>query len=156
MQKTRTLEKGQRCYSSENHFVREFCDALQSADSPWGKVHHIKEFDYLRGRTDVVAVDLNNELISFELKLANWPKALEQAYRNTCFTHRSYVVLPERILNRAHRQRSDFERRKVGMCYVDDGKILITVPSKRQEPIQPWLSNRATVKAAEGHVRVRR
>lgn len=150
MRETRAASKPQSSYSSERHFVNEFCDALESADCPWGKVHHITEFGYLRGRTDVVAVDSNDDVIAFELKLVDWPKALEQAYRNTCFTHRSYVVLPEPILNRAERQRDDFERRKVGICYLDGGKVVVSLPSTRQLPLQPWLSDLAASKARGG------
>lgn len=140
----------QRSYASERHFVHEFCDALESAECPWGKLQHVTEFEYIRGRTDVVAVDSNNELIAFELKLVNWLKALDQAYRNTCFTHRSYVVLPEHVLNRAQMQRDDFKRRKVGLCYLNDGEVRVSLPSLRQLPIQPWLSDLATSKVRRG------
>lgn len=150
MAKTRATKKVRSLYSSESHLVEEFCNALESPDCPWGKVHHAKEFGYLRGRTDVIAVGSSDEVIAFELKLVDWPKALEQAYRNTCFAHGSYVVLPQPIVNRAEHHRVDFERRKVGMCYIENGEILIAVPSTTQRPIQPWLSRLAAARAREG------
>ena len=150
MAKTGATKRVRPLYSSESHLVEEFCNALESPDCPWGKVHHAKEFDYLRGRTDVVALDSSDNVIAFELKLMDWPKALEQAYRNTCFAHASYVVLPQPIVNRAEHHRVDFERRKVGMCYIENGEILIAVPSTTQRPIQPWLSRLAAARAREG------
>ena len=34
-------------------------------------------------------------LMAFEAKLKDWRYGLDQAYRNTCFAHKSYVVVPE-------------------------------------------------------------
>jgi hypothetical protein len=45
------------------------------------------EFDYSRGRTDVVALRDGEHVIAFEAKLKDWRTALHQAYRNTCFAH---------------------------------------------------------------------
>ena len=150
MAETRGTNKVLPAYTSENHLVEEFCNALGSPDCPWGKVHHAREFDYLRGRTDVVAVDSSDKIIAFELKLVDWPKALEQAYRNTCFAHGSYVVLPQPIVNRAEHHRVEFERRNVGMCYVENGEVLIALLSRKQRPIQPWLSKLAVARARQG------
>lgn len=134
-------------YASEDIFVKEFCSVLESNESPWGQVNIIREFNYKRGRTDVVAVDQNDNVLAFELKLNRWPKAMQQAYRNTCFAHSSFVVLPESIASLAHRYFRDFTLRSIGLCSIKDGEVVVLLPAVHQEPIQPWLSNIAISKS---------
>jgi hypothetical protein len=137
-------------YPTEDFLVQEFCSALASNETPWGKVNLIREFNYLRGRTDVVVVDRNNNVLAFELKLRKWVHAMQQAYRNTCFAHHSYVVLPEPTAKLAHRYFREFERRSIGLCSIKDGSVVILVPAVHQKPIQPWLSNFAASKSGNG------
>lgn len=134
-------------YASEDIFVKEFCSVLESNESPWGQVNIIREFYYTRGRTDVVAVDQNDNVFAFELKLNRWPKAMQQAYRNTCFAHSSFVVLPESSARLAHRYFRDFARRSIGLCSIIDGEVVVLVPAVHQKPIQLWLSNIAISKS---------
>ncbi len=89
-------------YKNEQHLVETFLRSLTEC-SPWGSVNTSSEFFYQRGKTDVVAVDEDGLVIAFEAKLTRWKKALQQAYRNTCFAHRSYVV-PVRRNNSAGRE----------------------------------------------------
>jgi hypothetical protein len=138
---------GRTGYASEAELSREFCSALEQASSPWGEVALIKEFFYLRGRTDVIAVDREQDVIAFELKLERWTVALQQAYRNTSFAHLSYVVLPEHTASRAERHRDEFARRSVGLCYLRRGAVVISLPASRQEPIHPWLSEQVVTQA---------
>lgn len=141
------VKKG--CYPSEDIMAREFCSSLESSTSPWGQVNIIREFNYIRGRTDVVAVDKNNNVYAFELKLEKWSKAIQQAYRNTCFAHGSYVVLPESKAQHAYRYSHEFSRHSIGLCSVKNGDVLILVPAIFQNPIQPWLAKAAISKCVE-------
>jgi len=134
-------------YTSEAELSREFCTLLEQAHNPWGQVAVLTEFFYIRGRTDVVAVDGQRDVIAFELKLERWTVALHQAYRNSSFAHRSYVVVPEHTAARAERHRAQFERRSVGLCYISQGAVVVSLPAPRQEPIQPWLSEQAVTRA---------
>jgi len=137
------------CYPSEEIFVNEFYSVLESSESPWGQVNIIREFNYVRGRTDLVAVDHNNNVFAFELKLERWSHAVDQAYRNTCFAHSSYVVLPESKARYAYRYNHEFSRRSIGLCSIKDGAVIILVPATFQTPIQPWLSKAAISKSGE-------
>ena len=128
-------------YPSEDIFVQDFCSFLKSSESPWGRVNIIREFNYMRGRTDVVAVDHNSNVFAFELKLSKWSHAMQQAYRNTCFAHCSYVVLPESTARLAYRYFHEFTRRSVGLCSIKEGAIKVLVPATHQNPIQPWLAD---------------
>lgn len=140
------------CYPSEDILVKEFCSTLQSSTSPWGQVNIIREFNYIRGRTDVVAVDQNENVYAFELKLDKWSQAVQQAYRNTCFAHGSYVVLPESKALHAYRHFHEFSRHSIGLCSVKDGVVIVLVPATYQKPIQPWLSKVAISKCGENGI----
>lgn len=111
------------------------------------------EFYYQRGRADVVALSSSGEVIAFECKLTRWKDALHQAYRNTCFAHMSYVVLPEDTALLAARYAEEFRRRGVGICYLADDQVVTLQEAHRRTPLQPWLSGQATAHASQlpGH-----
>jgi hypothetical protein len=89
-------------HKTERNLVRQFVRGLRDVSCPWGKVGVSSEFDYSRGRADlVVAAEDGNHLIAFEAKLQKWRDALQQAYRNLCFADSSYVILPRRTAMRA-------------------------------------------------------
>jgi sugar lactone lactonase YvrE len=46
-----------REYKLEKELVGDFCLKLDLANCPWGEVKSSLEFDYSRGRADVIAVD---------------------------------------------------------------------------------------------------
>lgn len=126
-------------YRFESNLVDEFLSVSRSAMA-WSQMKTCTEFDYRRGRTDIIAIDQDGVLIAIEAKLEKWRDALQQAYRNTCFAHRSYVLLPEKAALIAAKYLAEFERRKVGLCYLSNGKIVIAYDPPIVEPIQPWLS----------------
>ena len=67
-------------FSSERELVDCFCEFLQSGESALGTIPFATEFDYRRGRADVIAAlrDLG-KVFSFEAKLSRWRDALHQA-----------------------------------------------------------------------------
>jgi hypothetical protein len=130
-------------FSNEQMLVDSFVSRLSTDGSPWGHVHVATEFYYQRGRTDVVACTATESLIAIEAKLEDWRTALHQALRNRCFAHRSYVLLPRETAVRAHRYAGEFERRQVGICYLDGAEIVVLQAAGEANPIEPWLSARA-------------
>jgi len=133
-------------YKSERNLVAQFVRQLRGKFSPWGCVKVSREFDYQRGRVDVIALANDGEhLIAFEAKIHKWREALHQAYRNTCFAHSSYVLLPLRAAIRAQQYAADFIYRNVGLCYIDDGKIVVILSPQNQPPLEPWLTRKALV-----------
>jgi hypothetical protein len=129
-------------YESEADLVREFVAAVQSTNTPFPAVKVGQEFNYNDGRTDVL-LSSAGELIAFEAKLTHWKVALHQAYRNTSYAHRSYVLLPTSVAERVVLFSSEFERRRVGLCTIADGSIRILHSAPRVEPPMPWVSDRA-------------
>ncbi len=116
---------------------------LQNPDNPFSRLILASEFDYQAGRIDVVATNDRGELIAFEAKLSRWKEAVHQAYRNTSFTHYSYVALPHHTAIKALRHRLQFERRGVGLCGVTCDDFAIIIPAKKIIPLQPWLTSDA-------------
>lgn len=133
-------------YNSEQTLVEDFLGSLE-VSSPWGSVSTGSEFFYQRGKTDVIAVDEDGLVIAFEAKLTKWREALQQAYRNTCFAHRSYVVLPKETALLAYRHAAAFDRRRVGICYIEEEVVVILQDASEECPLQPWLSARAKAHA---------
>jgi hypothetical protein len=127
---------------SEAALVDLFVDLLRSGQSQWGQVGILQEFSYLRGRTDVV-VTTETATIAFEAKLTNWRKALDQAYRNTCFAEQSYVLLPETSAKHAMRCSGEFEERGVGICCIIDHQISVLFTPDSKPPLEPWLTAHA-------------
>jgi hypothetical protein len=130
-------------FTTEKMLVDSFVSLLVSNRAPWGKVRFTREFDYSRGRTDIVALAEADTLIAVEAKLKDWKGALHQAYRNTCFANQSFVLLPKATALTALAFIAEFERRGVGLCYVDGLDVVVLQDSPHSSPIEPWLASQA-------------
>jgi hypothetical protein len=132
-------------YRRESALVEDFIGHL-AVTSPWGSVKVMIEFFYARGRTDVVALGDGGELIAFEAKLSRWRDALHQAYRNRCFAHRTYVVLPQAAAETAVQHEAEFRRRGVGLVVVSSQGVREALDAEWSAPWQEWLSQIAASK----------
>jgi hypothetical protein len=130
-------------FATEQMLVDRFVGLLAANRTPWGKMRFTCEFDYSRGRTDVVALSEADTLIAVEAKLRDWKSALHQAYRNTCFAHQSFVLLPKATALTALRFLAEFERRGVGLCYIDGTELVVLQDSPHTPPLEPWLASEA-------------
>jgi hypothetical protein len=131
------------CFVNEKTLVDSFISRLTKGQSPWGEVQVATEFFYQRGRTDVIVCTEDQSVIAIEAKLSDWRSALHQAFRNRCFANLSYVLLPKETAVRASRYDGEFERRQVGICYIEGRGIVVLKPTNDSDPIEPWLSQRA-------------
>lgn len=134
-------------FQSEDQLVEHLVAELEGL-RPWGLRDLVREFSYGAGRADVVGVLESGGVIAIEAKLERWKEALHQAYRNTCFTNHSYVLLPWAAAQRASSFLGEFERRGVGLCTAADEEIRILFEPPRREPLQPWLAARAVLACA--------
>ena len=57
-------------------------------------------------------------VLSFEMKLTNWRKALAQAFRYQAFSHYSYVVMDQFYVRRALLHLDRFERANIGLVGI--------------------------------------
>ncbi len=131
-------------FENEHNLVCSFIDCLEQIPTPWGNVKFGTEFNYQRGKTDLVAVSDTGNVIAFEAKLKKWKIALQQAYRNTCFADLSYVLLPMDSIQVALNSQSEFSKRGVGLCYItDENEICVVYEAQPSDPLQPWLRDKA-------------
>jgi hypothetical protein len=83
---------------------------------------YLKECKGLFGVPDFVYYSKQKEeisIISFELKLKNWKRAVKQAFRYKCFSNIAYVVLPSKNADAALTNIVMFERYNVGLAIFD-------------------------------------
>lgn len=126
----------------EIHLTKQFLDTVKEQESL--NVSELAcEFNYIRGRTDVIAINKNGDLLAFEAKLLQWKTALHQAYKNSSFAHYSYVIVPTDVAKNALRGKYEFEKRGVGLCSVDSSGVHIEIHATKKRPLQPWLTNNA-------------
>ncbi len=137
-------------FPNERKMVIRFVELLEQSTTPWGELLLETEFFYQRGRTDLVAVSKEGNVIAFEAKLKRWKIALQQAYKNKCFANLSYVVLPKEEVHNAYRYPNEFKRRDVGLCCISDEEIDILYPAKCTKPLQPWLKDKALIYIQKG------
>lgn len=130
-------------YSSEQELVDQFVIRVDQNLSPWKISEFNTEFDYSRGRTDIVLVDISGNVIAIEAKLDKWKYAIQQAYRNRCFANLSYVLLPHDVAMHACAYTRELDMRGVGVCSIEGDAITILYEAPADEPLQPWLNEKA-------------
>ncbi|OJU09828.1 MAG: hypothetical protein BGN88_12535 [Clostridiales bacterium 43-6] len=135
-------------YNSESELVNKFIDVLLN-DTIWDVQTISTEFNYLRGKTDIVILSSNNEVIAVEAKLSKWRNALHQAYRNKCFADKSYVLLPLETAETAAKYKVEFKKRGIGICCIEENRVTIFEEAITDEPLQPWLRQIAIKHALE-------
>lgn len=129
-------------FDTEADLVDAFLKFLSGGKHSLGDFAFICEFPFTSGRTDIVGKN-KTSMYAFEAKLEKWDRAAQQAYHNTAFVHYSYVLLPKRKIDLALKNRTYFEKRKVGLCFLDNGRMVVALRAPRHRPILPGLHKRA-------------
>lgn len=130
-------------FATEIELVRAFVLLLSGKTSPWGHMQLTTEWDYRSGFTDVLARTQRQQIVAFEAKLTDWRRASHQAYKNTMFAEKAYVVMPMSAAERAQQQTMLFEDYGVGLCAVSSSCVKILIEARQNEPLLPWLRRRA-------------
>jgi hypothetical protein len=130
-------------FRTETDLVGRIIRYLRGRKTPWGRVQILTEWDYRSGITDILARTSRKEVIALEAKLSDWRRAIYQAYRNTTFARRSYVVLPERVARRAEKNPDVFGNYGVGLCACGDRGLSVLIEAHNSEPLMEWLTKRA-------------
>lgn len=138
-----------RGFARELDLVAAMIEILAAGLDGWGVVDFGLEFDYRRGRPDIVALLATGEVIAIEAKLRDWRGALQQAYRNTSFAAHSYILMPFEAAQRAAAHAVEFDRRGVGICTIVGGELAILHAARHHDdPLEPWLTRRAAAYAS--------
>ena len=130
-------------FVDEEELVAAFFERLAGGETAWEVQGAVREFDYNSGHTDVLFLSTNGELIAVEAKLTNWRKALHQAWRNTSYVNRAYVVMPRNRATTALSHRQHFEDLGVGLCLVDRAGVEVAIEGQPKQPVILWLHNKA-------------
>lgn len=130
-------------FKEELQLVKKFRKTLETESNSFELKKTDIEFKHLTGRTDVIGISKDGELVAIEAKLKNWKSALYQAYKNTSFANYSYVLLPPESLKSAIKNKEEFIKRKVGILTLDNGEIKIILKAERIFPFIPRLTKEA-------------
>ncbi len=143
-------------YQSEAAFVRSFVGLLRAAPSPFEHVGYAREFSNgTSSRPDIIIVTQSGEVIAIEAKLTRWRDAMGQAYRNTFFSDRSFVLLPPSIARRAAQNVAELHAHGIGVCTMVDNAIEIVSEAPLAQPYNIYRRELAREKALKPR-RVRR
>jgi hypothetical protein len=74
------------------------------------------------------------EIITVEVKVNNWRRAVEQASRNRIFTHRSYVALPSSVAERV-KGNTVFKQQRLGLLAVDGDQVNVIKRAPLHRPL---------------------
>ncbi len=122
-------------YPTEAALVRSFVGLLRSSPSPFKHVGYAREFSNgTSSRPDIIIVTQSGEVIAIEAKLTRWRDAMGQAYRNTFFADRSFVLLPPSVAARAATNASDLIAHGIGICTLIDDEITIVSDAPLTQP----------------------
>lgn len=98
---------------------------------------YLKECSGLFGIPDFVLYTTESEelsIISFELKLTDWKRAVKQAFRYKSFSNIAYVVLPSCRANAAVNNLEFFEKYNIGLAKfnMDKHMEIVYKPTARK------------------------
>lgn len=107
---------------------------------------YLKECTGLVGIPDFIFYITNNKklvVISFELKLRNWKRATQQAFRYKTFSNLSFVVLSSKNIKPAVNNIEFFEKYNIGLVSFDSEKNLkILFKPKMESPYSEGLNKK--------------
>jgi hypothetical protein len=129
-------------FATEAALVDSFVGALR-AHRAFGHVQVTTEWNHKAGLVDVLVRDAANSLIAFEAKLRDWKRAFMQAYRNTAYANKAYVLLPESAAQAAMKHREEFELRGIGLCAMTGDGVQVLIDAAEQEPLLRWVRSLA-------------
>ena len=72
--------------------------------------------------------------IAFEMKLRNWKRALNQAYRYKSFSEYAYVVMDDKFVTPALKNLDLFQKSNVGLISLKNGRVSRHFIPERDEP----------------------
>lgn len=108
----------------------------------------MQEVEGLVGRPDILLKSKKNKkIITIELKLKNWKRALAQAYKYKSFSDISYVCMDESNMNVVLKHLDMFEKYNIGLITISKTKkVNIIFKPNATEPYAKDLYKKASIK----------
>lgn len=107
----------------------------------------LKEFDGIISIPDFLLIikdkNANPYLISIELKLKNWKRALHQAVRYKAFCNEAYVIIDSTSISRVFNNLNEFRKANIGVATFDtELNIKIYNQAQPSLPYSKFYSNK--------------
>ncbi len=108
----------------------------------------MQEVEGLVGRPDILLKSKKNKkIITIELKLKNWKRALAQAYKYKSFSDISYVCMDEGNINSVLKHLDMFKKYNIGLITISKNKkVKIFYKPNITEPYVKALYEKAEMK----------
>ncbi len=108
----------------------------------------MQEVEGLVGRPDILLKSKKNKkIITIELKLKNWKRALAQAYKYKSFSDISYVCMDESNIDVVLKHLDMFEKYDIGLITISKNKkVNILFKPNATEPYAKDLYKKASIK----------
>ena len=108
----------------------------------------MQEVEGLVGRPDILLKSKKNKkIITIELKLKNWKRALAQAYKYKSFSDISYVCMDESNIDSVLKHLDMFEKYNIGLITISKNKkVTIVHKPSATEPYAKNLYEKVTLK----------
>lgn len=108
----------------------------------------MQEVEGLVGRPDILLKSKKNKkIITIELKLKNWKRALAQAYKYKSFSDISYVCMDESNIDSVLKHLDMFEKYNIGLITISKNKkVNIVYKPSATKPYAKDLYVKATLK----------
>lgn len=108
----------------------------------------MQEVEGLVGRPDILLKSKKNKkIITIELKLKNWKRALAQAYKYKSFSDVCYVCMDEKNINLVLKHLDMFEKYNIGLITISKNKkVKILFKPDATEPYAKDLYKKANLK----------
>jgi hypothetical protein len=129
--------------STEAELVQRFVLALEAGKTCWGAVEVMTEWCHPTGAADILVRTNQGGIIAFEAKLTEWRRAYHQAYRNTMYANRVYVLMPSATVHRPLPFKEEFRLRGIGLCSYNAGKIHVHIGASEQDELLTWVRRKA-------------
>ncbi|NMA50482.1 MAG: hypothetical protein GX951_01355 [Mollicutes bacterium] len=111
----------------------------------------LQEVDGMIGRPDVLLkTKRGKKIITIEVKLKNWKRALRQAYRYRCFSDMSYICMDSKNIKPALDNIELFMKSNIGLISIDrQGNVIIHYEPILKEAYNKRLRDIASNKFVE-------
>ena len=141
-------------FSSEKDLVIALISTLENQKL---KLDNVKDFLILQevrgmiGRPDILLKSKETKnIITIEVKLKNWKRALQQAYKYRSFSDIAFICMDAKYINPALNNIELFKRSNIGLISVDDeGNVIVHYEPKIQYAYVKELRKIADNKFAE-------
>jgi hypothetical protein len=110
-------------FKTEKELVFALISTLENKEL---EIENVKEFlileeiDGIMGRPDVLLKQKNGkEIITIEVKLKNWKRALQQAYKYRSFSDIAFICMDEKYLKPALANIDLFKKSNIGLISIN-------------------------------------